>query len=546
MTRREAVLSALVVFAVALVVRAGFAAQIVFPMPEDTAYYVGVARNLVEGRGLVSDALWSFQTPPLVFPRPAFEVWLPLPTILAAIPMALFGTTFSAAQVSSVLIGSIVPVLAWRLAADVAIERGLPIGRARTLGLGTGLTCAVYLPLLLHSALPDSTMLFAVLALGACLLMARVIRDPRGARLADPRLVGIGVLLGLAALTRNEAAWLALVWVGLAGTARTLAPPVRLRLIGVAGVVALVIFAPWAYRDWVEFGSPLPGQAVTNAFSVTGFDIFAWNDPPTLARYLAVGPARLVEMRVEGLGHNLGSVLLLPGFPISLIGLLALPWTARGRAVRPVLLVGIVTFLVTSLVFPVATTWGTFLHAAGPFHVLIVLSALLALDTLLAGLGRRLGWTNEVAWLGATLGVFSGLLFSVVLLTAFGSSSRDTARLYDELGRRMASAGHPFDADGLRVMSNFPIWIAETQRVSTLALPDEPAVDVLDLAATFPGTRYLVLSGADSQHWPSVLQTAAPGTECFRPLTLPAWVGEGTDPLHETSVYEIACPVSAP
>ena len=36
------------------------------------------ARNLLEGRGLVSDALWSFQTPPLVFPRPAFEVWLPL------------------------------------------------------------------------------------------------------------------------------------------------------------------------------------------------------------------------------------------------------------------------------------------------------------------------------------------------------------------------------------------------------------------------------------------------------------------------------------
>ena len=33
------------------------------------------------------------------FPRPAFEVWLPLPSLLAAIPMALFGTTFAAAQV---------------------------------------------------------------------------------------------------------------------------------------------------------------------------------------------------------------------------------------------------------------------------------------------------------------------------------------------------------------------------------------------------------------------------------------------------------------
>ena len=47
---------------------------------------------------------------------------------LAAIPMALLGTTFAAAQWSSVIAGAIVPVLAWRLAADVAVERGLPPG----------------------------------------------------------------------------------------------------------------------------------------------------------------------------------------------------------------------------------------------------------------------------------------------------------------------------------------------------------------------------------------------------------------------------------
>ena len=101
MTRREAALSAIAVFAVALLARAWAASLIVFPKPEDTAYYVAVARNLLAGRGLVADAIWSFGTPPLAFPRPAFEVWLPLPTILAAIPMALFGPTFRSAQVMS-------------------------------------------------------------------------------------------------------------------------------------------------------------------------------------------------------------------------------------------------------------------------------------------------------------------------------------------------------------------------------------------------------------------------------------------------------------
>ena len=139
MSRREAWITALAVFAVALAVRIVAASVIDFPKPEDTAYYVGVARNLVEGRGLVSDALWSYGTPPLVFPRPAFEVWLPLPSLLAAIPMALAGgprpipleTAMRAGQVVSVVAGAIVAVLGWRLAARARSPSG-PGSRRRS------------------------------------------------------------------------------------------------------------------------------------------------------------------------------------------------------------------------------------------------------------------------------------------------------------------------------------------------------------------------------------------------------------------------------
>jgi hypothetical protein len=127
--------------------------------------------------------------------------------------MALLGTTFAAAQVSSVLVGAVVPVLGWHLARDVASERDLPLGRARWVALGTGLTSAVYLPLVLNSALPDSTMPFAVIVLSACMLMTRIVRRPDGARLTDVRLLALGILFGLGALTRNETAWLAFIWV---------------------------------------------------------------------------------------------------------------------------------------------------------------------------------------------------------------------------------------------------------------------------------------------------------------------------------------------
>ena len=545
MTRRETLASALAIFAVALVTRVAFASQIVFPKPEDTAYYVDVARNLIDGRGLVSDAIWSFQTPPLEFPRAAFEVWLPLPTFLAALPMAFLGTTFAAAQMSSIVVGALVPVLAWRLAADVAAERGLPTGRARTLANGTGLTTAVYLPHVLHSALPDSTMPFTVLVLTACLLMSRIVRDPRDGRLTDPRVIALGLVIGLTALTRNEALWLGLAWAIVAWRAGDPRPSraARVRLIGIAGVVALLIFAPWMLRSWVAFGSPLPGQAAANALSVTGFDIFAWNDPPTVSRYLAVGPARLLEMRVEGFLHNLLNVLVLWGLPISFIGVLALPWQWRGGALRPLVLVSAFTFLVTTLFFPVSTTWGTFLHASGPVNVLIVLSALLALDAGIARLATRMQWERPVAWLGPLLGVFGSLLFSLTLLPSFASGTSGSATLYSELGRRLALAGEPLDANTGPVIANFPIWMAWAERVESLALPDETPEDVLSLAAAFPGTRLLVVIGEDHGAWPAILDTNAPGTECFAPVDLgqPAQ-GVSPDPLEGVHVYVIGCP----
>jgi hypothetical protein len=543
-SRREALLSALVVFVVAFAVRAWAAAHIVFPTPEDTAYYVGVARRIVESGpvdGLVSNAIWSYQTPPLVFPRPAFEVWLPLPSFLAALPMALLGTTFDAAQWSAVLLGSIVPVLGWRLALDVAVERGLPAGRARTLALGTGLTSAVYLPLVLHSALPDSTMPFAVLALAACLLMPRIARDPRGARPTNPALIGLGVLLGLAALTRNEAIWLGVIWAFLAW--RTVGTTVRERLlmIGVPAVVALILFAPWAYRNLVVLGSPLPGQALTNALSVTGFDIFAWRDPPTLDRYLAVGPERLLAMRVEGLGHNLLNVLLLLGIPVAPIGLLALPWQARGRALRPVLLVSAMTFLVTSLAFPVATTWGTFLHAAGPAHVLLVLSCMGALDAGIARLATWRGWTRPVAWLGGALGIFGSALFCLVFIPAYGADSRATEVQYAAIERHLAQAGEPIETGG-PVITNFPIWLSEATGAQALALPGETPQDVLDLATRF-GARRLIVIGGEHAGWPDVLDGDAAGAECFEEINIQPPAGDPDEgPLRDVRAFQVGCP----
>ena len=547
MSRREAWLSAGLVFAVALAVRLWAAAQVPFAIPEDATYYWGVARNLAEGRGFVSDAIWSYATAArdpvsgafgFFFPRPAFEIWLPLPSLLGLLPMLVAGSTAYAATLPvAAVVGALVAVVAWRIAADLAAERGLAPERSRTLALGAGLVAGISLPLVLPSAHLDSTNPFALPALLACLLAARLVRRPPE-RLLDTRLVGLGLAIGIAGLARNEAAWVGVTWaLVVAWALRGRGLGTVLRAIAVPGVIAVVVMAPWLARNWLTFGSPLPGQAITNAWAITGNEIFAWQDPATAADYLALGPAAWLEHRVGGFSHNLLDVLLVPGAPLAVVGLVALPWVSRFRALRPLLVLVLVTFLVTTLVFPVQTRWGTFLHASVPAAVLLLVAGLAGLDEGLAWVGRRRGWTRPVAWLGPLFATLGAVLFMVPGVIAYGGQARGTEAAYTDLGRRMAEAGVPLDG-AAPVIANHPIWLAEVHRVAALALPDEPMASVLDLARTF-GARLVVLDGNHGA-WPDRL-ASDPDAACLEPVPLPPPADrapEGTD----FRVFRVDCP----
>jgi hypothetical protein len=544
-SRREAWLSAGLVFAVALLVRLWAAAQVPFPIPEDTAYYWGVARNLAEGRGLVSATIWSYATAArdpvtgvfgFFFPRPAFEIWQPLPSFLGLIPMLALGSTaYGLTLPVAAILGALVPAVAWRIAAEVAEERSLTVERARTLALGAGFVAGLALPLVLPSAHLDSVNPFALPALVACLVMVRLVRRPPE-RMLDGRLIGLGLLIGIAGLARNEAAWVGLAW-ALVGAWALRARGLRavVRAVAVPGLIAVAVVAPWLVRNWLVFGSPLPGQAITNAWTITGNEIFAWREPATAAEYLALGPAAWLGHRVGGFTHNLLNVLLVPGAPLAVVGLIALPLAARLRTLRPLLVLALVTFLATTLLFPIQTRWGTFLHASVPAVVLLLVAGLAGLDEGLAWVGRRRGWTRPVAWLGPLFAGLGAALFMVTGVIAYGGQSQGTGAAYLDLGPRMAAAGVPLDGSA-PVIANHPIWLAEVHRISALALPAEPVASVVDLARTF-GARLLVLDG-DFGGWPSRLATD-PDAACLERVPLPPPAGGGPDSFR---VYRVACP----
>jgi hypothetical protein len=488
------------------------------PLSEGSSYYVDVARNLATGRGLVIDAMWSYATPPLTLPRPAFELWQPVASFVAALPMALLGPTFAAAQLGFAVLGALLAPLAWLVARDATRRLGLPERRAAAVTIGAGVLSAISGPLLLAGAAPDSTLPFAVAGVSACLLMPRAIEGDRRA------LVALGVVLGLAYLTRMEAVWFGLAFVmGVFVSSRS---PRRSIVLGlsVAAVAALVAL-PWWARNLATFGTPLPGQLSDNLLLVRNEQIFSYIDRPTLAGFLAQGAPALLANVGSAVWHDLVNVLIVPGGPIVALGLLTAALGLRRRGLRPLgalqalLGAGALCFAATSVLFPVATLWGTFEHAAGPLVVGLIVAALIGADAFVARVREWRNWPRTNAWLAPAGLAMVGLPLAIVALTGGAASADANAARIDQLASTIPAALQRAGvAPGTALISDRPIWLSEALARPAIALPDEPVDALTQLAADFGAGAIVVTE--PRRDLPAALRSAA-AAGCFSELTVP-------------------------
>ncbi|MGH2466616.1 MAG: hypothetical protein ACRDGL_02645, partial [Candidatus Limnocylindrales bacterium] len=296
-----------------------------------------------------------------------------------------------------------------------------------------------------------------------------------------------------------------------------------------------VLVVPWLARNVLTFGS-LGSQAVENLFFVRNEDVFAFAGPPTLGRFLDQGPAEIVRHIALGLWSQLSVDLLLTAAPIGALGPLAWlflgrsPAVSRPSALRALLVAGLITFAVDGLLFPVATTWGTFRHAAGPLLAGFIVLAALGLDAFIARIAAWRGWERGNAWLAT-------LVLLLVTLPVGAVEVGVTATTTSAIEARLAAAGTSLSgsagkADGGDgpIISDWSIWLAWDLRRPALALPDEPAADVLDLARRFDAPFVLVLSpgqgtSGSSTDAPSV--PALEGQPCLVSQPLPGGAGLG-------------------
>ena len=367
------------------------------------------------------------------FPRPAFEIWLP-----AAQPP---GRLPDAGSADPPTIRRTLPV-----AADRAGRPGAgrsPGGSPRTSPRSAALSPSgrgrwpwapawwrrVWLPLVLPSAYLDSD--DRVRGAGPRRLPPHgpAGAPPTGSRALDPRLIALGLAIGDRRhwpATRRPG-W-ALAWALVACAAlwrraglgtrpgRRGRRPGRARgddAVARPGLARLRLAAARA-------------RPMTNAFSISGFDIFAWNDPPTLARYLAAGPQAWVEPPGRRASCTTSSsVLVVPGFPVVDRGPRrpAWSWRRHGRCGR-CSWSRLLTFWIATLAFPVARPGARSFTRRCRLQVLLLVAA-----PGRPGRGARVGgpargWTRPVAWLGPTSPASARLLFMAPGVIAYGSARR--------------------------------------------------------------------------------------------------------------------------
>jgi hypothetical protein len=373
----------------------------------DADYYCAGGIQLVSGKGLTEPFLWNYLDDPAGLPHPSFSYWMPLASLLAAAGMALTGETdFFSARLAFLLLAGFVPVVtAW--VAYRLTHRRVTAWTAGGLAICSGFY-AVYL------GLTETLTLYMLL--GTAFLSVAAYTRP-GMRKAAL----LGLLAGLMHLARADG----ILWVGvglfLLGWEAWKFRSQRGRLAIAGSFMALIlayalVMGFWFGRNLVVFGSLVP-IGTSRALWISSYDqLFAF-PASTLSpqNWLSVGLLPLLLQRWDALLANLQTALAVQGAvfltPLILIGL----WRLRKAAILQIgMPVWLLTFLIMTLVFPLAGARGGFLHSGAAFQPLLWAAAA---EGLLAFIEWGVRWRNwKVARALPGFGIIAVLI--AALLTA--------------------------------------------------------------------------------------------------------------------------------
>ncbi len=380
----------LIVFAVALLVRFGYAARVRVPFSGDSDYYAMVGENLYRGRGLVADYAWNyFAGVPRHLPTPSNEYWMPGPSFAIA-------ATYAAAGHVSERLAQLPSIVFDALLCSTTLLVGLAVFRRRDVALLAAALCVISFHLIAIAAYPDPfTMSGLFVNLGLLSLWAST-RSSKAAGISGYGALA-GLCTGLAYLSRND---------GLlaCGAAAVVAFDLAFRqrqgkragVLGLAFAGALAVsIAPWLVRQADVFGHASGAGALRGAFASSFDDLLRVDTSVlTLTNYLRVNPTAQLGYKSYVLLRELLVLAQLVG-PTLLLFWLALRDRSFNHELLPWLSYGAFALIIPAYVFPHVTVQGSFAHlSTGLMPVLTLLGAKAGLDLLSAPFSER----HEAWW----------------------------------------------------------------------------------------------------------------------------------------------------
>lgn len=462
--------------AVAFLVRLGVAWLAPHPGIADSNHYYNVAKNVVEGRGLVVDYIWHYHNPPPDITH-VEDYWMPLPTLYPALKMGVLGVSVFVALLPNVAFGVLAVLLAWAIAGAARLSE---VARLWAM-LGV-----LFLPeLVVNSARVDTTISYVVYVGAACVAFYYGFVD------RSFWWVLAGGLAGLAHLTRQDAILLAPAFVVATGALWVMGVRARRAwcFIPLAWVVVLV---PYFWHNWVNFGVLLNSGAGRTLFMTSFIDQFTYGRTLNLEHYLAWGvPNIIANMLTMALANvrTMTSTLdvFLPALAFVGAGVLvARRDRERGALfVLPLVLV-LGLFLFYSFVTPFHTQGGSFKKSylfMLPFWAVL---AAFALETFITP--RRIAWA--LAGVGAVL-----MSMNTVYLVR---AEFDATRRFDASVRELAPILHDYgdvNADGEIVIMTQDPFILSYHGFRAVMMPSDPRDMILEAAYRYK-VDYILLPAA--------------------------------------------------
>ena len=368
----------------------------------DADYYFATGQVLSRGRGFIEPFIWNYLDDPSGISHPSHLYWLPLTSLIAALPMTFLGQTFRAAQIPFILMSASLPVVTAALA--------LQIHGNRSWAWYSGLLALVpgfYLPYLLTT---DVFVVYALIGAGFFYITGRGLRNGRN----SAWLVS-GMMIGLAHFARADG----LLFFLPALAAVSYSDERKLQRLTLLIFGYLLVMSPWFLRNYWVIGTLLPSTGAKTLWLRSYPELFSYpSSNLTLKHFLSQGFAAILQVRFGALWINLQRLIGENGLvilgPLMIIGFREL-WHAFETRLAALYLV--ILFLTMSFVFPFAGSLGGLFHSSAAMMPL--LWALVP-----AGLHRAIQWLSHLRRWDE---VHAQRVFAV---TVFGMTAMLTVALY--------------------------------------------------------------------------------------------------------------------